>query len=158
MVLDLFGHLAWADAELWRAIMAHAPATTDEVICERLHHIHLVQHAFLSIVQHEDVKRTRLDDFAGLEALRDYARAGHARAEAYLATATAERLQERLGIPWFRNPPIEVTVEQALLQAAMHSHYHRGQNAARLRKLGGAPPMTDLIAWYWKGRPAPVWG
>ena len=35
----------------------------------------------------------------------------------------------------------------------MHSHYHRGQNATRLRELGGEPPMTDLIVWYWKGRP-----
>jgi uncharacterized damage-inducible protein DinB len=39
----------------------------------------------------------------------------------------------------------------------MHSHYHRGQNATRLRELGGEPPMTDLIVWYWKGRPRPDW-
>jgi uncharacterized damage-inducible protein DinB len=39
----------------------------------------------------------------------------------------------------------------------MHSHYHRGQNATRLRELGGEPPPTDLIVWYWKGRPAPEW-
>jgi uncharacterized damage-inducible protein DinB len=154
---DLYGHQAWADAELWRAICACAPATADEAICQRLHHIHLVQHAFLSIVQHEAVRATTLDDFAGLDALREHARAGHARAEAYLAGTTDEQRQERLTIPWFRDPPIEITVEQALLQAAMHSHYHRGQNATRLRELGGNPPLTDLIVWYWKGRPSPVW-
>jgi hypothetical protein len=32
-----------------------------------------------------------------------------------------------------------------------------GQNATRLRELGGAPPMTDLIVWYWKGRPLSDW-
>ena len=39
----------------------------------------------------------------------------------------------------------------------MHSHYHRGQNATRLRELGAEPPGTDLIVWYWKSRPAPAW-
>jgi uncharacterized damage-inducible protein DinB len=39
----------------------------------------------------------------------------------------------------------------------MHSQHHRGQNATRLRELGGEPPMTDLIVWYWKGRPGPRW-
>ncbi len=33
----------------------------------------------------------------------------------------------------------------------------RGQNATRLRELGGEPPLTDYIAWLWKGRPAPDW-
>ena len=154
---EIYGHQAWADAELWGAINALAEATADEVMCERLHHIHLVQHAFLSIVHREVVKPTRLDDFAGLTALREYARAGHARADAFLAGATAEQLEDRLTIPWFKDPPIVITVAQALLQAAMHSHYHRGQNATRLRELGGAPPLTDLIVWYWKGRPAPAW-
>jgi tetratricopeptide (TPR) repeat protein len=31
------------------------------------------------------------------------------------------------------------------------------KRATRLRGLGGEPPMTDLIVWYWKGRPAPSW-
>jgi uncharacterized damage-inducible protein DinB len=39
----------------------------------------------------------------------------------------------------------------------MHSHFHRGQNATRLRELGGEPPTTDYIFWLWKGRPKPVW-
>ena len=40
---------------------------------------------------------------------------------------------------------------------AMHSQYHRGQNAMILRELGGEPPTTDLIVWHWKGRPDPDW-
>ena len=38
-------------------------------------------------------------------------------------------------------------------QAAMHGHYHRGQNATGLRELGGSPPLTDLTIWYSKGSP-----
>ena len=69
----------------------------------------------------------------------------------------ASRLDEYIDIPWFKDPPLSITVTEALTQCAMHSHYHRGQNATRLRELGGEPPLTDLIGWYWKGRPAPVW-
>ncbi|MGH9369351.1 MAG: MFS transporter [Thermoanaerobaculia bacterium] len=29
--------------------------------------------------------------------------------------------------------------------------------ATRLRELGGEPPLTDLITWYWKGKPAAPW-
>jgi uncharacterized damage-inducible protein DinB len=34
---------------------------------------------------------------------------------------------------------------------------HRGQNARRLRELGGEPPTTDLIVWIAAGRPPPDW-
>jgi len=40
---------------------------------------------------------------------------------------TPERLAETITIPWFKDPPMTVTVAQALTQAAMHSHYHRGR-------------------------------
>ena len=73
------------------------------------------------------------------------------------APATLDGLEERIAIPWFQNPPLSTTVTEALTQCAMHSHYHRGQNATRLRELGAEPPLTDLIVWCWKGRPAPQW-
>jgi uncharacterized damage-inducible protein DinB len=52
---------------------------------------------------------------------------------------------------------LRLTVTEALTQCAMHSHYHRGQNATRLRELGGEPPATDLSVWYWRGRLAADW-
>lgn len=154
---DMIGHQAWADATLWHAIDAHAPAREDRWLLDRAHHIHLVQHAFLSIVHGEPVAITAPADFPTVTALKDYGRAANARAQSFIASATAARLDARLVIPWFKEPPIDITVAQALLQAAMHSHYHRGQNATRLRELGGEPPLTDLIVWYWKGRPVADW-
>ena len=64
--------------------------------------------------------------------------------------------EEIIEVPWFR-PPAKISIRQALTQAAMHSHYHRGQNATRLRELGGVPPMTDFIAWLHKGQPPAQW-
>ena len=49
------------------------------------------------------------------------------------------------------------TVGETTLQVPMHTVYHRGQVNARVRALGGEPPLVDYIAWLWLGRPAPEW-
>lgn len=54
-------------------------------------------------------------------------------------------------------PHVKISMRQALTQAAMHGHYHRGQNATRLRELGGVPPNIDFIAWLHKGQPMACW-
>ena len=66
------------------------------------------------------------------------------------------RLAETIEVPRFR-PPLKISVRHALTQAAMHSHYHRGQNATRLRELGGVPPGTDFIEWLRLGQLAARW-
>lgn len=159
LLRDFCAHQFWADAEHWRAIESHAPAAADSAIRTRLHHIHMVQHAFLQAARDRaaDFSITKPEDFASLADLSAYARGAHDGLERFLASVTDTYLDERIAIPWFRDPPLSITVTEALTQCAMHSHYHRGQNATRLRELGGEPPMTDLIVWYWKGRPAPAW-
>jgi uncharacterized damage-inducible protein DinB len=158
LLRDLFQHQTWADVEHWRAIGAHAAARDDRAIRNRLHHIAIVQRGFLWAVgdRQEEFAFTTPEDF-NFDRLRQYVREHHDRIATYMATVTAARLQEVVDIPWFKEPPLTLTVEEALTQCAMHSHYHRGQNATRLRELGGDPPMTDLIVWYWKGRPHPEW-
>jgi uncharacterized damage-inducible protein DinB len=155
MLRDLFGHQFWADATLWTAIGAHAPAREDTVIRERLHHIHMVQRVFFWGVGGgaTPFNLTKTDDFKTFEDLRDYARGSHDEMRRGLAVLPDSRLDEPIVIPWFKDPPLTLTITEALTQCAMHSHHHRGQNATRLRELGGNPPSTDLIVWYWKARP-----
>jgi uncharacterized damage-inducible protein DinB len=157
LLQDLLLHQEWADAEHWRSMDALPSALEDCVLRERLYHIHLVQHAFLSIVRGEKAIFPKFEDFLNPALLREYARRYHREMAAFIQSVAAERLDAMLIIPWFKDPPIEITVAQALTQAVMHSQSHRGQNAVRFRELGGEPPMTDLIAWYWKGRPAARW-
>jgi uncharacterized damage-inducible protein DinB len=84
-------------------------------------------------------------------------RGSHDQIRRSIEALTDLRLGESITMPWFGEPPLLITVGEALTQMAMHSHHHRAQNATRLRELGGAPPPTDLIVWYWKGRPAATW-
>jgi uncharacterized damage-inducible protein DinB len=157
MLFDLYGHQAWADAEHWRALEAQPGALEDSAIRNRLYHYHLAQRAFLFVARGDTLVFPRLEDFPDMTALKQYAQKSHQEAHAFLAEASATDLERMVVIPWFKDPPISITVAQAMTQAAMHSQYHRGQNANRLRELGGSPPLTDLIVWYWKGRPMPKW-
>jgi uncharacterized damage-inducible protein DinB len=155
---ELFAHQEWADAEHWRAFEAHRTALDDKAIRERLFHIHIVQHAFLYMTgpRTSQFDWKKPEDFPAAAELKKYAQQGLAELNALLRAASAERLEEIIEIPWFK-PPARISVRQALTQAAMHSHYHRGQNATRFRELGGTPPTTDYITWLHLGQPAAKW-
>jgi len=155
-LIDLYQHQLWADAEHWRALLGHPAAGGDQAIFDRLHHIHHVQHAFLWTVKRDGTpfNRTKPSDFTSLPDLIQYGRRYHEDAVPFVASLGPEALVEPVDILWFKDPPLSIMVEEALTQCAMHSHYHRGQNATRLRELGGEPPLTDYIVWLWKGKPA----
>ena len=159
LVRDLYGHQVWADAEHFRAIGAHPAARDDNAIRDRLHHIAIVQRGFLWAIgdRQESFAFTRPDDFTSFDALKRYAREHHDRLTPVIRTLSDTRLAESIAIPWFNDPPLSLTIAEALTQGALHSHYHRGQNATRLREVGGEPPMTDYIYWLWKGRPEAEW-
>ena len=155
---ELYAHLEWADAEHWRAFEAYPAALTDRALRERLHHVHLVQSAFLWVVgpRTEQFAITKVEDYANMADLKTFARKYHSEMATMLGGIDEARLGESVEVPWF-NPPLKISVRHALTQAAMHSHYHRGQNAARLRELGGVPPGTDFIEWLRQERPAAQW-
>jgi uncharacterized damage-inducible protein DinB len=155
---ELFAHQEWADAELWRAFEAHPAALADKAIRERLLHIHLVQHAFLWVTgpRVKQFETKKLEDFPSMAELRKYGAQISAGIYEQLKNMEEARLEEMIEVPWFK-PPAKISVRQALTQAAMHSHYHRAQNATRLRELGGVPPTTDFILWLHKGKPAARW-
>lgn len=155
---ELYAHQEWADAKHWRAFEAHPAALADKAIHERLLHIHLVQHGFLWVTspQRSEFAFKKLEDFPSMADLKQYARQGLDEINELLKKTNQERMEEIIEVPWFK-PPLKISVRHALTQAAMHSHYHRGQNATRLRELGGVPPPTDFIVWLGKGRPAAEW-
>ena len=160
LIQDLLGHQAWADAEHWRTIQAHPPAQEDLSLRNRLHHLHLVQRGFTWIVgdRSDSFAFSKPEDFATFTDLRAFALETHAAIDRVLSGLSDSRLRDEVAVPWFKDPPLSLTVGEALTQCALHSQWHRAQNATRLRELGASPPTVDLIVWYWKGRPAPAWG
>jgi uncharacterized damage-inducible protein DinB len=155
---ELYAHQAWADAEHWRAFEAHPAALGDKAISERLLHIHQVQYAFLWITgsRTSDFAFKKLDDFSSMADLKQYAQRYHVAVRELCSGLDQNKLEEIVEASWF-TPPVKLSRRHAMTQAAMHSHYHRGQNATRLRELGGVPPMTDFIIWLRKGQPTAQW-
>ena len=160
-LLDLYRHQEWADAESWRACESHPGALADKALWERLHHIHQVQQAFLAITSGQDVrgmKWSKPSDYARPSELKTEAMRYHADVAAFIGELDEGSFERTIAVPWFKDPALDLPIGQALLQAAMHSHYHRGQNATRLRELGGVPAHTDYIVWLWKGKAPAQWG
>jgi len=155
---ELYAHQEWADAEHWRAFEAHPTALDDKAIRERLLHIHQVQHGFLWIAgpRKTEFAFKKMEDFPSMADLKTYAQKGLEYLGALLKTTDQDRMEEVIEVPWFK-PTLKISRRHALTQAAMHSHYHRGQNATRLRELGGVPPTTDFIVWLMNGQTAPRW-
>lgn len=158
----LLGHTEWADALVWQSVLALPQQ--DEELQAKLHHLHMVQWAYLHIWRGETVKPREQRTFATPVALRDWAREYYLELPAYLASLSEADLGREVRFPW-ANRLVQrfgrarpATWAESALQVAMHSGYHRGQLARRLRELGAEPPLTDFIAWVWMDRPVADWG
>lgn len=162
LLSDLYRHMEWADATVWAAVMNCERALADSKIRDTLYHIHMVQRAFVRVWRNEP--RQSFPTFEETPAVMDWARSYYPEAFAHLQTLSNETLSKPMPVPWasmverlLGHAPEITTVGDTVLQAALHSLYHRGQVNARLRELGGEPPLVDYIAWIWMGRPAADW-
>lgn len=160
---DLCRHTEWADALVWSTVLAHPNLLEDATLHERLHHIHLVQRAFLRVWRGEPL------DFEGTQSLRGeslarWARAYHADVPRFLARLDDTALDRVVDLPWsarvaehLASPFVAPRLGETVAQVAWHSAHHRGQVSARIHELGVEPPLTDFIAWVWSGKPAASW-
>ena len=159
LLTDMYWHQAWADARHLQIIAAHAAARADGAIRHRLVHILTVQRFFLSLLHldEEPFVPPAPDDLDDVGKWSGLVRSYHDEAVALVEGLSDARLALPVDNPFAPPGSPPVSVAEALTQCVMHSQYHRGQNARRLRELGLDPPMTDLIAWYWTAREAPRW-
>jgi len=78
----LFAHADWADAQAWKAVLASG--IEDGELREKLHHLHLVQWAYLRIWRGAWAAPPALGTFPTLASLRDWARVAHSDISTYL--------------------------------------------------------------------------
>lgn len=161
--LELMRHMEWADATVWRAVLASPHSRFDKRIRDCLHHLHAVQWAYLHIWRDESPEVADASSFEDLPALQAWGREYHHRVADQLGTLSGENLDRLIQFPWaerlverFGNP-VPATFAETILQITSHSTYHRGQVNMRLRDIGDEPPLTDYIAWIWMGKPEARW-
>jgi uncharacterized damage-inducible protein DinB len=158
----LLSHAEWADALVWKAALACG--SEDGELRAGLHHLHMVQWAYLHIWRAEQVKPRELSSFPTLATIRGWAREYYRELPSYLGAVSAADLKRDVRFPWAERlvhrfgGARPATWGESVVQVAMHSSYHRGQVARRLRELGGEPPLSDFLAWIWMDRPEADWG
>ena len=159
----LMRHMEWADALVWEAVLGMPQARADERIREILHHLHVVQWAYLQIWRGEPPNVPELSSFDDLASIQVWGREYYRQVLGQLKGLDAVALERQVHFPWAEQlverfgSPVPATVAETILQIASHTTYHRGQINTRLRELGGEPPLTDFIAWIWMGRPSTAW-
>ena len=161
---ELYRHMEWADAAVWRAALAHAPATRDPRLRDLLLHLHTVQRAFLQVWNQQPIVLPSSDDFPDIASVQRWSHEVYAASHLFLNSLNAAALSRAVVMPWavqlgarLGREPQPPTLAETIFQVTSHSTYHRGQVNARLREVGGEPPLVDFIAWIWFGRPAPEW-
>lgn len=160
---DLYKHMEWADAAVWRAVLAADTSRDDPKLRELLYHLHLVQRAFLRAWRGEP-RDTPFPTFDDARSLMLWGRSYYDEIFKHLENLTDEEISKPAVLPWAElvekqlgQTPAEISANDMMLQVPLHSQYHRGQINARLRAVGGEPPTVDYIVWLWLGRPAAKW-
>ena len=160
-LLDMFDHMTWADAEVWKAVESAIAAPTDEQLHRYLAHVHLVQRAFLDAWTGAPPVWREPSQFPDLAAVHAYSAPYYAEARAFLEAMDESLLVDPIILPWSSYMERELgrtinnpTLGETVMQVIMHSGYHRAQANARLRAIGAKPPLVDYIAWIWFGRPS----
>ena len=159
---ELFRHMLWADATVWRAVLAHPPAASDARLRALLVHLHGVQRAFLQMWRGQTELPPEADSFPDVASVDAWARPYRGQLDAWLTERSDTDLSAIVEMPWlaeyethlgrrFQRP----TLAETMFQITSHTTYHRGQVNMRLREIGGEPPLVDYIAWVWFGKPAP---
>lgn len=162
-ISELYKHMEWADALVWSAVLTHQQISVDTQIQEWLKHLHLVQRAFLQTWRQDPLEFPSLQ-FDDVRELKRWAQTYYSEVFAYLADVSDDVLAAEMPVPWAERvaarlgrQPESTTRTETALQVVFHSTYHRGQINARIRTLGGEPPLVDYIAWVWLGRDAATW-
>lgn len=160
----LFAHMEWADASVWRTVLADEAAGGDDYVVDSLVHLHVVQRAYLEVWKGEGVAPMTREDFSSPVEIRDWARAYYAEAFDFLRGLSQEGLDEVLPIPWtsfvekaIGGPVSPANLGEMAFQVVSHSVHHRAQVNRRIREVGGTPIMVDYIGWVWRGYPEPDW-
>lgn len=158
---DLYRHMEWADALVWRAVLASEASQSDQKLRELFYHLHLVQRAWLGAWRGEPRDYPTFDD---VKSLMNWGRSYYPEVSGHFETLNDEQIVGIMQVPWAEiverelgRKPAPITIAENMLQIPLHSQYHRGQINARLRAIGGEPPRVDFISWVWLGRPAADW-
>lgn len=150
-LVSLFGHKAWANAELF-ALLGELPEKhADELhTCVRtLNHIYVVDRLFRARLSAQPTvfDATNTTATPSLGQLRDDVEATDAWYQGYVASLTEEQAAEVLDFTFTDGDRGRMSREEILLHIITHGGYHRGNVGQVLKSIAIAPPR-DLYTKF----------
>ena len=64
LTAELYRAMEWSDARMWSAVHATPSAASDQKVREKIHHLHMVQRAFLTVWRGTPERPPQLDTFS----------------------------------------------------------------------------------------------
>ncbi len=160
----LLHHMEWADAKMWESVLKLSSSNSDSKMRKLLYHLHSVQRAFFYLWTKQPLEFPKETDFPDLLDIAKWGYEYYKQLNEYLISLNENELNKIIEIPWAKRLekiigkiPEDASLTETILQVTTHSAYHRGQVNARLRELGGEPPLVDFIGWVWLGKPKADW-
>jgi uncharacterized damage-inducible protein DinB len=147
ILLNLIGHMRWADALVANVLTADPalprqdPPSGDPV--RVFAHIAAVEHLWYARIEDVTIAHAVWPDLSPDES-RAIAEQ-HADLFEQLVAGGDGQLQRVVSYRNSAGRPFRNTVEEITTHVAMHGSYHRGQIARIIRASGGDPPYTDYI-------------
>jgi uncharacterized damage-inducible protein DinB len=143
----LFDHLVWADARTLEALRAMPPDGAETARAWAIYaHLAAAAHTWLARLEGRTPVHPvwpALEPGAATALAQESAAALRARAAACDAAELARPVAYRTS----SGAALVNTVGEILAHVALHGSYHRGQLALLARQGGGAPAVTDFIAF-----------
>src|SRR6185312_12191266 len=93
MIEEMFRAMEWSDARMWTAIHTTPEIAADARVRELVHHLHMVQRAFLDVWRGEAKRPPALDTFSDTFAIESWARTYYAEAHSFIASPEAAALE-----------------------------------------------------------------
>jgi uncharacterized damage-inducible protein DinB len=161
---ELYRHMEWADARVWKTVLALDGTAVDDRLRGLLHHLHETQRAFLHVWTDLPPVFGEPQRFASYAELHAWARPYYEKVGRYLEAVDDARLSEPVDLPWsayfqesMGRSAERTTLAETLFQVPSHTTHHRAQVNTRLREVGAEPPLVDYIVWVWFGKPRASW-
>jgi len=148
----LLDHLVWADKRVLDSL--RAMTHPDQRALDLYAHVLGAEHVWLSRMM-ERVPREKIWPDLTVGRAETLAAENAASLRSFLESLSADQLQRKVAYKNSAGLAFESTIEDMLLQVALHGCYHRGQVALVVRGAGAEPAPTDYIAFI-RGAPAAV--
>src|SRR6185436_11105135 len=92
---DLYRHMEWADASVWRAVFGSENALADQKLRDCFYHLHLVQRAFIRAWRNEPANAL-FPTFADPTQVRNWGRSYYDEIFSYLEPLSDEEISQTM--------------------------------------------------------------